>query len=106
MGDYDVLPRDKQDGDLSSYGRDESVASLVGGRDENCFLLFASGRSRDLCCRCFRRERPPFDNRQGAGCFAGMESQDEWADCVRERPDWFTADLHDGVRWHQPAAYD
>ena len=86
-------------------GTNLSPAWSGDGTKTGLFVV-ARRRAGDLRFRCVGRESPSTDHRQGAGCFAGMESQDECADLVCQRAYGPAADLHDGSRRHEPAAHD
>ncbi len=91
---------------FSAHGRNESFSGVVGGRDEAGVFVVARRRAGNLCVGCVGREPASYDDGQGAGCFSGVESEDERADRFRQRAHRVAADLHHGSRRHQPAAHD
>ncbi len=72
-------------------------------------LAFSSSRTGDPGDLYVRREWGQSEARDlipRAGCLAHVESEDEFADSVVQRPHRLASDLHHGCRWNKRAAAD
>src|SRR5579864_3851495 len=104
MGDHDVLARTEPGGEFPAIWGNQRVSSVVGGWDEAGIFVVAEWRSRDLRGRCIGGRGALFDVVEGAGCFADLEPEDEFADCICQRAHRSASDLHHGGGWYKPAA--